>query len=83
MADPVETISWWTNVWDARDAILGGVLGVVAAASLVVNGTKTPDPSSLMGKVYKIIEWLSLTFGGAKQTGVEDKKKAEEEDSVV
>tara|TARA_R100001132_G_C3264891_1_gene88030 strand:- start:240 stop:473 length:234 start_codon:yes stop_codon:yes gene_type:complete len=77
MADPVETISWWTNVWDARDAILGGVLGVVAAASLVVNGTKTPDPNSIMGKAYKVIEWLSLTFGRAKQTGIEDKNKAE------
>ena len=83
MADPVETISWWTNVWDARDAIFGGVLGVVAAASLVINGTNTPDPSSLMGRAYKIIEWLSLTFGRAKQTGIEDKKKAEEEDSAV
>tara|TARA_R100001143_G_C3244744_1_gene80780 strand:- start:96 stop:329 length:234 start_codon:yes stop_codon:yes gene_type:complete len=77
MADPVETISWWTNVWDARDAILGGVLGVVAAASLVVNGTKTPDPNSIMGKAYKVIEWLSLTFGRAKHTGIEDKNKAE------
>lgn len=80
MADPVETISWWTHIWDARDAILGGVLGVVAAASLVVNGTRTPDPSSSIGKIYKVIEWLSLTFGGAKQTGI--KKKAKEEDSA-
>jgi len=76
MVDPVETISWWTNVWNARDAILGGVLGVVAAASLVINGTNTPNPGTYMGKLYKIIEWLSLTFGKAKQTG-------KEEDSVV
>ena len=56
MADPVETVSWWQNVWDSRDAILGAVLGVVATASMVINGTKTPDPSSFFGKIYKMIE---------------------------
>ena len=71
MADPVETVSWWQNVWDARDAILGAVLGVVASASIVINGTKTPNPTSWMGKIYKMIEWASLTFGKAKQTGKE------------
>lgn len=71
MADPVETVSWWQNVWDARDAILGAVLGVVASASIVINGTKTPNPSSWIGKIYKMIEWASLTFGKAKQTGKE------------
>ena len=71
MADPVETVSWWQNVWEARDAILGAVLGVVASASIVINGTKTPNPTSWMGKIYKMIEWASLTFGKAKQTGKE------------
>ena len=71
MADPVETVSWWQNVWDARDAILGAVLGVVPSASIVINGTKTPNPSSWIGKIYKMIEWASLTFGKAKQTGKE------------
>jgi hypothetical protein len=71
MADPVETVSWWQSVWDARDAILGAVLGVVASASIVINGTKTPNPESWMGKIYKVIEWASLTFGKAKQTGKE------------
>ena len=71
MADPVETVSWWQNVWDSRDAILGAVLGVVATASMVINGTKTPDPSSFFGKIYKMIEWVSLPFGKATQTGKE------------
>ena len=71
MADPVEPVSWWQNVWDARDAILGAVLGVVASASIVINGTKTPNPTSWIGKIYKMIEWASLTFGKAKQTGKE------------
>ena len=30
MSDPVttavESVSWWTQIWDARDQILGGVL---------------------------------------------------------
>ncbi len=33
MSDPVttavESVSWWTQIWDARDAILGGALAVV------------------------------------------------------
>jgi hypothetical protein len=74
MSDPittaVDTVSWWTNLWDARDQILGGGLAVIAAAAMVVGGTKTPAPGSWLGKIYRVIEWASLTFGKAKDTGV-------------
>ena len=72
MSEPVtETLAWWEVAWNNRDIIVGAVLGAVAAASTVINGTKTPDHSTFLGKIYKMIEWASLTFGKAKQTGKE------------
>ena len=70
MSEPVtETLAWWETLWSSRDVIVAAVLGVVAAASMMINGTKTPSPDTILGKVYKMIEWASLTFGKAKQTG--------------
>ena len=70
MSEPVtETLAWWEVARNNRDIIVGAVLGAVAAASTVINGTKPPDPSTFLGKIYKMIEWASLTFGKAKQTG--------------
>ena len=57
------------RVWDARDILMqiGGL--VVVAASMMVAGTKTPDPDTLLGRAYKLIEWASLSFGKSKDTG--------------
>ncbi len=82
MADPVtttvESVSWWIQIWDVRDAVLGAALAVVAASAAVVGGTKTPTPGSWLGRIYKIIEWLSLTFGKAKDTGFKEKYEKSE-----
>ena len=51
------------------DVILSTVTGIVTIASLLVAGTKTPAPDSVMGKIYKVLEFLSLTIGKAKETG--------------
>ena len=59
--------------------IIEAILGIVVVASVVVGGTKTPDPDSWLGKAYKIIEWASLTFGKAKQTGEKPVEKIEVE----
>lgn len=45
-------------------AILGSV---VIIASLITAGTKTPDPSTKLGKVYRVIELLALVVGRAKK----------------
>tara|TARA_R110000850_G_scaffold243993_1_gene368890 strand:+ start:261 stop:467 length:207 start_codon:yes stop_codon:yes gene_type:complete len=54
-------------------------MSIVVIASLLVAGTKTPDPSTILGKVYKVVEWASLTFGKAKESGVVVPEKIEVE----
>lgn len=51
------------------DVVLGVLLAILSLASLIVSGTRTPDPSSKLGKAYRVLEWLALTFGRAKETG--------------
>ena len=59
--------------------IIEAVMGVVVVASLIVAGTKTPDPDTVLGKIYKLVEWASLTFGKAKQSGAVVPEKIEVE----
>ena len=59
--------------------IIEAVMAVVVLASLLVAGTKTPDPSTVLGKVYKVVEWASLTFGKTKESGVVVPEKIEVE----
>ena len=59
--------------------IIEAVMGVVVVASLMVAGTKTPDPDTVLGKIYKLVEWASLTFGKAKQSGAVVPEKIEVE----
>jgi hypothetical protein len=51
------------------DLFLTTVTGIVTVTSLIVAGTKTPEPDSVMGKIYKVLEFLSLTIGKAKDSG--------------
>ena len=57
--------------------IIEAVLGIVVVASVIVGGTKTPDPDSWLGKAYKLLERASLTFGKAKETGEKAVEKIE------
>ena len=61
--------------------IIEAVMGIVVVASAIVAGTKTPDPNTVMGKIYKVVEWASLTFGKAKQTGETPVKKIKVKDA--
>ncbi|MBF0325971.1 MAG: hypothetical protein HQL42_12995 [Alphaproteobacteria bacterium] len=47
----------------------GAIVNVVAVASLICFGTPTPDPSSRFGRLYRVIEFLALNFGHAKDQG--------------
>ena len=42
----------------------------VTVASAICSITGTPDPNSKLGKAYKILEWLALNVGRAKDTGI-------------
>ena len=61
--------------------IIEAVMGIVVVASVIVAGTKTHDPNTVMGKIYKVVEWASLTFGKAKQTGDKPVEKIEVKDA--
>jgi hypothetical protein len=62
-----------------QTAIIDAVMSIVIVASLIIAGTKTPDPSTMMGKIYKVVEWAALTFGKTKETGTTEKEKIEVE----
>jgi len=66
-------------VTNNSDVILSTVTGVITIASLIIAGTKTPDPNTVLGKIYKAVEFLSLTIGKAKETGKPEVKPEEVE----
>lgn len=45
------------------------ITAIIAAASVFVASTPTPKEGSFLSKAYKAIEFLSLTFGKAKDKG--------------
>jgi len=57
---------------DAIPDIIDAVAIVVTVASLFCMGTRTPDPGTRLGRVYRVVELLALNFGRAKEQG--DKK---------
>ena len=48
------------------DNILGVVTAVVAVASAVAAMTSTPKDDSWVAKAYKVLDWLALNVGKAK-----------------
>ena len=48
------------------DSILAALTAIVAAASAVAALTPTPTDDSLAAKAYKIVDWLALNIGKAK-----------------
>ena len=69
------------NILAHKGEIIEMVMGIIVVARVVVAGTKTPDPDSMLGKVYKVIEWASLTFGKAKETGKKPVENIEVKDA--
>jgi hypothetical protein len=52
-------------VSNANDILLA-LSAVVAAASAIAALTPTPTDDSLVAKAYKIVDWLALNVGKAK-----------------
>ncbi|WP_205249339.1 hypothetical protein [Escherichia coli] len=51
------------------EVILGALGSIIAVASIFTAHTATPDPSTKLGKAYKVVELLALNYGKAKQIG--------------
>ena len=57
------------TIIDNSDIILSTLTGIVTIASIIVAGTRTPSSDTVMGKIYKAVEFFSLTIGKAKEKG--------------
>lgn len=55
------------DFFDSFPAWLNAGLTVVAAASAVTALTPTPRDDTIVGKIYRIVEFLAFNFGKAKQ----------------
>ena len=56
-------------VTSAADWLLADPAHIVLAASIVAAITPTPDPGTLWGKLYRIVDLLALNVAHAKETG--------------
>lgn len=54
------------------DQIIAALTSIVTGASAIAALTPTPKDDTFVGKLYKIIDWLALNVGKAKDKG--DKK---------
>ena len=52
--------------------LIGTATTIIAAASAICALTPTPTDDTIVGKVYKLIEWLAFNFGKAKDHGLND-----------
>jgi len=65
----IQAITW---VSTHADQIIGALTSIVAGASALAALTPTPKDDSFIGKLYKVIDFLALNVGKAKDKG--DKK---------
>lgn len=49
-----------------KEEIIAAITATVTAASAIAALTPTPADDTLVGKAYRVIDWLALNFGKAK-----------------
>lgn len=54
-------------IWSNASVIIEAALAMIAAASAITALTPTPRDDEFTGKAYKILEWLALNVGRAKE----------------
>jgi hypothetical protein len=59
------------------DQIIDALTAIVTGASALAALTPTPKDDTFLGKVYKLVDWLALNVGKAKETGKEESQKEE------
>lgn len=67
MHEILQAVLAWVQADPSR--LIDIALYVIAGASILVAGTKTPDPNTRLGRLYRLLEWLALTVGRAKDIG--------------
>ena len=67
----MEEVGMIQQIWAMIPEIIAAITSILTVASIIIAGTKTPDPNSALGKIYKVLEWSALNVGRAKQTGKE------------
>ena len=58
-----DIINWSVN---HTGELIGILTGVVTVASAIAALTPTPKDDGIVGKAYKIVDWLALNVGKAK-----------------
>jgi len=67
----MKLILWFSS---HSDQIIGALTAIISGASALAALTPTPKDDTFLGKAYKIIDWLALNVGKAKDTGKQDGK---------
>jgi len=62
----MNVIEWLQTNWEL---IISIAAIVVTAASAVAATTPTPKEGTTWSKIYKVIDWLALNIGKAKDKG--------------
>jgi hypothetical protein len=53
-------------IFENKEQIFGIATAIIAAASAIAALTPTPADDTLVGKAYKVIDWLALNVFKAK-----------------
>jgi hypothetical protein len=56
-----------TQIFSAVPSWLQALSTIVAAASAVTALTPTPDDDKVVGKIYRVLDFLALNIGHAKE----------------
>lgn len=65
--DTVTTvINWLATAWGALPEWVHAITLVISAAAAVAAATKTPRGESTAKKLRRIVDWIGLNFGHAK-----------------
>jgi hypothetical protein len=62
----IQVITWIST---HADQIVGALTSIVTGASALAALTPTPKDDSIIGKLYKVIDFLALNIGKAKDKG--------------
>lgn len=62
----IQVLTW---ISAHADQIIGALTSIVTGASALAALTPTPKDDSLIGKIYKVVDFLALNIGKAKDKG--------------